>query len=102
MPNKKTDFKAWTSSALSCKIIPEEPYYLYEAIDDTIEGGGDLYSCEVLENGCYLVSRPGAEPLLLTEKSREAMQKYLIEVFMDGMDPESWLGMTQSINNPHS
>ena len=96
-----TDYVAWTDEvALSTLVDPQEPYWLVDAITHPDEDVSFGFRCRTIRGGNYLVEMMGEdEKLVLTEKSRRAMMKYIEAEHMDGMDPESFYGYSNHLRD---
>lgn len=89
----------WTSFALASPLDPAEPGWLFEAVEQAEGPSSDLYSCEKLPNGCYLVKTSSiTEGLILTERSRDAMLDHLRETYMYGLELEGFLGFARNMS----
>lgn len=89
-----TDYMEWLNA-----IQPntEEISGIYRAIESLTNHSG--VTIRSANKGNWIVSYPNAHnnDLLLTEKSREAILKYITRHYCDGLDIETWYGMTLNL-----
>lgn len=101
MAARNNDFAAWIGAVLS-DLVPGEAGVLYRAVEQAGGLNTDLYSAERSKTGFFIVRASGLDgDLVLTESERQEMLEHLSETYMDGMDPDSFIGYEEALANPN-
>jgi hypothetical protein len=90
------DFFSWLELVLFNPPIPTAPYWLWQALKWPGTRCEELYICDRVTNGCYLVEAFYCnQKLILTESSRAAMICCIERDHLFGMCADSWLAMRE-------